>query len=707
MLGKIEVENLTEQEAKKELAGLAELIERANLAYHQKDEPFMSDSEYDEIKRRNLNIEKLFPHLKRKDSPSETLGAPLLDGFSKVTHSVPMLSLANAFDSNDVMGFDSGLRRYLGYSIDDLIFYTAEPKIDGLSLSLRYEKGELVQAATRGDGEIGENVTQNAYTIEEIPKFIRGAPNVFEVRGEVYIKKSDFEILNKRQKAAGDKVFANPRNAAAGALRQLDPQKTETRPLRFFAYALGSLSEPVASSQFEIGRKLADFGFKINSLMAKFSSIADMLHHYEYIEKTRSNLDYDLDGVVYKVDNLALQARLGFRSTTPRWAIAHKFPAEFAWTTLKEIEIQVGRTGALSPVERLEPINVGGVLVSNATLHNESYIEGVDNNGKTIRDGKEIRIGDWVQIYRAGEVIPKISDVDTKKRSKDSTSFVFPHFCPECGAEAIRLDGDSVRRCVGGLTCPAQCIERLKHFVSRKALDIEGLGSKQIEMFFVDKILPVKEPADVFTLEERDRQNIEKLKNRDGWGEKSAHNLFAAIFEKRQIDFEKLLFSLGIRHVGEAAATLIASNYISWKNFATEMDKACLKKGEAWDFLLSIDGIGTTMANSLISTFSNKNERLAIQRLLKNLIVFDSKKIDTDHPLNGKTIVFTGSLLNMSRLEAKVRAESLGAKVSGSVSANTDIVVVGEKPGSKAKKAKSIGKKLMDEKSWINLVGKL
>ena len=487
----LDVDTLTEAQARAELARLAELLEGANTAYHTEDAPVMSDADYDGLKRRNMAIEARFPELKRSDSPTDQVGAAPAEGFGKITHAVRMMSLANAFDDEDVREFDRSVRKYLGAPGE--IAYTAEPKIDGLSLSLRYEQGKLVSAATRGDGQIGENVTANACTIDDIPHDLTGAPDVLEVRGEVYMSHADFEALNARHAERGGKVFANPRNAAAGSLRQLDAEITRARPLKFFAYAWGEISEALSDTQTGAIQRLAALGFQTNPLTERFTDINDLIAHYRKIETQRATLGYDIDGVVYKVDNLELQRRLGFRSTTPRWAIAHKFPAELAWTRLESIDIQVGRTGALSPVARLTPVTVGGVVVSNATLHNEDYIKGLDSKGEEIRGGKDIRVGDWVQVYRAGDVIPKVSDVDLSKRAEDSTPYVFPTTCPECGSEAIREEGDAVRRCSGGLICPAQAVEKLKHLVSRGAFDIEGLGAKQVEQFYKDGW--IKEPC--------------------------------------------------------------------------------------------------------------------------------------------------------------------------------------------------------------------
>lgn len=700
------VDDLTQEEARQELAALADVLAAANRAYHTEDAPDLSDAEYDQLKRRNAAIEARFPGLKRTDSPSDQVGGPLAEGFGKITHEVRMLSLGNAFDAADVAEFDARIRKYLGLAQDAALNYTAEPKIDGLSLSLRYEAGQLVYAATRGDGMIGENVTANARMIASIPHRLQGAPEVLEVRGEVYMSHDDFADLNARQEASGAKSFANPRNAAAGSLRQLDANITKSRPLEFFAYAWGALSAPLAPTQMGAIDRLAGLGFQTNPLTALCDGPDELISHYARIEEQRATLGYDIDGVVYKVDDLALQARLGFRSTTPRWAIAHKFAAELAWTRLEAIEIQVGRTGALSPVARLQPVTVGGVVVSNATLHNEDYIAGRDAKGAPIRDGKDIREGDWVQVYRAGDVIPKIADVDLSKRPDGAQRYAFPTSCPECQSDAVREEGDAVRRCTGGLICPAQAVEKLKHFVSRAAFDIEGLGAKQVEAFYHDDQLSVTEPADIFTLRDRDGRALTKLKNREGWGEKSAANLFDAIDEKRRISLNRVIFALGLRHVGESASNLLANHYTSWQAFESAMIDAGKKEGDAWEELIGIDGVGGVMAASVTDAFAQSQERAAIDRLIAQLDVQEMPKRDTSSsPVAGKTVVFTGTLEKMTRAEAKATAEALGARVSGSVSAKTDLLIAGPGAGSKAKKAADLGIETLDEDGWLDLIG--
>lgn len=739
-------EKLTEEAVKKELETLAVQLNQANIAYHQADDPEITDAEYDALKRRNAQLEGEFPHLQRPDSPSLQIGAAVSEKFGKVTHAVAMLSLGNAFEDDDVKDFDARSRKFLNVG-PEAITYTAEPKIDGLSLSLRYEKGVLVQAATRGDGAVGEDVTANAKTIQDVPHRLANAPDLLEVRGEVYMSHADFAALNARQEEQGEKPFANPRNAAAGSLRQLDSSVTRSRPLRFFAYAWGALSEPLSDTQMGAIERLKSLGFQTNDLTKICDSPADLIAHYRLIEEQRSGLGYDIDGVVYKVNELSLQERLGFRSTTPRWAIAHKFAAELAWTRLEAIDIQVGRTGALSPVARLTPVTVGGVVVSNATLHNEDYIRGFDNKGGQIRSGKDIRIGDFVQVYRAGDVIPKLADVDLSKRPADTEAFAFPSVCPECGSPAVREDEDAVRRCTGGLICPAQATEKLKHFVSRKAFDIEGLGAKQVEMFYEDAELPIRTPADIFTLAARDAAHpIKKLKNRMGWGEQSAANLFAAIEEKRHIPLGRVIFALGIRHVGEVAAKDLAAHFGSWENLVRAVDtarpaamawraadlaeeaerqqakrdgrRAKIKESRdqaisalsvlitataAWNDLIGIDGIGATVGLSLSEALANEDERQAIDALIAQLTIEAPATVASESPVAGKTLVFTGKLEKMTRDEAKARAEALGAKVSGSVSAKTDLLIAGPGAGSKAKKAADLGVETIDEDTWITL----
>ncbi|MBT8156022.1 NAD-dependent DNA ligase LigA [Epibacterium ulvae] len=739
--------NLSPETAKARFLELQAQLDAADLAYHQNDAPILSDADYDALRREFETLQDAFPDLAALSNRSTTVGAPVSSGFEKVQHAVRMLSLGNAFEDGDVADFAKSIRKYLGLTGDVPLRFTAEPKIDGLSLSLRYENGQLMQAATRGDGSVGENVTANARTIADIPQVIENAAEVLEVRGEVYMSHEDFSALNARQTAAGDKSFANPRNAAAGSLRQLDATITKSRPLRFFAYAWGELSEPLAQTQFEAIQRFSDFGFQTNPLTRLCSSVDALIAHYKDIEAQRATLGYDIDGVVYKVDDLSLQERLGFRATTPRWAIAHKFPAELAWTRLEAIDIQVGRTGALSPVARLAPVTVGGVVVSNATLHNEDYIAGFDSKGQVIREGKDIRVGDWVQIYRAGDVIPKVADVDLSKRPDDAQAYEFPMVCPECQSPATREEGDSIRRCSGGMICPAQAVEKIKHFVSRAAFDIEGLGAKQVEQFHADGW--IKEPSDIFDLKENFGSGLQQLKNKEGWGDKSADNLFEAIEEKRLIPLRRFIFSLGIRHAGEVAARDLALHYGSWDALTAALDltrpaalahragdeaveverhaastegrrakitdtrnaavTACAVPADAataWSDLIDADGIGPVLGLSLSDSLSIAEERAAIDRLVGKLTIENAEQAETaDSPVAGKTVVFTGTLEKMTRAEAKARAETLGAKVAGSVSKKTDILIAGPGAGSKAKKAADLGIQTMDEDSWLALIG--
>ncbi|MCC6304207.1 MAG: NAD-dependent DNA ligase LigA [Rhodobacteraceae bacterium] len=696
------VRALTEAEAAVELARLAAAILEADIRYHGADDPAISDADYDALKRRNAAIEARFPALRRPDSPSLRVGAAPAEGFAEVVHAVPMLSLANAFADVDVVEFDARLRRFLALgAADPPLAYTAEPKIDGISLSLRYEGGRLVQAATRGDGSRGEDVTANARTIADSPAGLKDAPALLEVRGEVYMRHADFARLNARQAAAGEKILANPRNAAAGSLRQLDPAITGSRPLAFFAWGWGELSAPLATTQTEAMARLAALGFPVNPLLVRVLGPGALVAHWAAIEAQRATLGYDIDGVVYKLDDLALQGRLGFTEASPRWARAHKFPAETAWTRLEAIAIQVGRTGALSPVGRLAPVTVGGVVVSNATLHNEDYIAGRNARGEAIRDGKDIRAGDWVQVYRAGDVIPQLADVDLSRRPARAVPYAFPALCPECGSAAVREPGDAVRRCTGGLICPAQAVERLKHFAARGAFDIEGLGAKSIEEFHAEGWL--REPADIFTLQARHGAG---LAAREGWGARSAAKLFAAIEGRRRIGLERLIFALGIRHVGEVAAKVLARHYGTWAAFAAAMDAAEVGEGRHWEELLTIDQVGTVLAAAVVTAFHQPAERAAIARLATELDILPAGRPGAGtSPIAGLTVVFTGTLERMTRDEAKVRAEALGARVASSVSARTDLVVAGLGAGSKARKAEELGLRVIDEAAWLALAG--
>ena len=689
-----DIKDITEEQAKLELEHIAHEMAKSDIAYYQNDAPYLTDAEYDALKQRNIELETAFPHLIRPDSPSHKVGAPLQSGFGKIPHRFPMLSLGDVFSITEVEDFVSGVKRFLSQSND--IDFMCEPKIDGLSFTARYEKGLFVQGATRGDGKTGEDITANLRTIKQLPQKIEGeVPDVLEVRGEVYMAKSDFFELNRKNEAEGKKLFANPRNAAAGSLRQLDPNITKERNLSLFAYTWGEVSNRVWTSQSDFFKHLQRWGFPTNPNNCLCHSIQDIETFFNNLMQIRASLPYDIDGVVYKVNDTMLQERLGFLTRTPRWAIAHKFPAEQAVTTINNIRIQVGRTGALTPVADLEPVNVGGVIVSHATLHNEDEIK-----------RKDIRIGDSVIIQRAGDVIPQVVGVIIEKRLSDSTEFVFPHTCPQCGAHAIREEDEAVRRCTGGLTCPAQAIERLKHFVSRDAMDIDGLGTKIIEDFYNEGI--IKTPVDIFTLQERNsgsqddlfnRHDGLQLERREGWGKKSVDNLFSAINSRRRISLPRFIYALGIRQVGVATARLIAQNYGSWQHFAQDM------MNEQTEKLLAIDGIGGAMAKDMVEFFQEQHNLTTIEQLLKHIHIEDFvDNINYDSPLSGKTIVFTGTLTSMTRAEAKAKALSMGAKVAGSVSKNTDYVVVGADAGSKAQKAAELGISVLTEEQFAKLV---
>lgn len=708
-LRRVAVAELTQREAGKEHAALGAEIAAHDAAYYREDAPVIPDAEYDALRRRYEDIEARFPRLKGEESLSNRVGAAPSEKFGKVRHAVPMLSLANAFSDVEVEEFVARVRRFLGLGEADEVAFTCEPKIDGLSCSLRYVGGELVVAATRGDGTEGEDVTANVRTIADIPQRLAGAPpDVFEVRGEVYMAESDFAALNARQEAAGKPLFANPRNAAAGSLRQLDPAITAERPLRFFAYAWGEASALPAETQYDVVRAFAGWGFVVNPLMIRVTTAAQMITHYRDIALKRSSLGYDIDGVVYKVDRLDLQRRLGFVSRSPRWALAHKFAAEQATTVLEDIDIQVGRTGALTPVAKLKPVTVGGVVVSNATLHNEDEIA-----------RKDVRIGDTVVVQRAGDVIPQVVRVLEEMRPAGAEPFAFPHICPACGSHAVReVDPksgkqDVVRRCTGGLICPAQMVERLRHFVSRNAFDIEGLGEKQVQAFY-DWAL-IRSPADIFTLQARNDapDNLQRLENREGWGRTSAQNLFAAIDGRRTVGVERFVFALGIRHVGETNAKRLMRHY----GTVEALEQAALaarlpgvdpehpKGNAAWAEMTGIEGIGEVVAEAVVEFFHEPHNVEVVDALLTEVTPSPMEQAATESPVAGKTVVFTGSLEKMTRDEAKAMAERLGAKVAGSVSAKTDLVVAGPGAGSKLDKATALGVKVITEDDWFDLVG--
>ena len=682
---------LTDLEAAIELDKLEKDIAYHNARYHGDDDPEISDAEFDIMMRRHAGIITAFPNL--TTSASNAIGTAVKSGFSKQRHRTPMLSLGNAFNDDDADEFDARIRRFLNLKDGEDIAYSVEPKIDGLSISLRYENGVFTQAITRGDGTMGEDVTANVSTIKTIPTKLHDAPAIVEVRGEIFINKADFLSLNAKQHAAGEKVFANPRNAAAGSLRQKDAKVTASRPLKFFAYAAGEISTPVADTHSGYLAQLAVWDFATNSLNKCANSMADALAHYYAINDARSDLDYDIDGVVYKVDRHDWQARLGQVSRAPRWAIAHKFAAEKAETILQGIDIQIGRTGALTPVARLRPVTVGGVVVSNASLYNEDYIT-----------EKNMMIGDYVIIQRAGDVIPQVLDVVIEKRPDNAQSFTFPDVCPSCGNPAIRQTDEAIRRCQAALSCPAQAVEQLKHFVSRDALDIDGLGSKLIEELYADNLL--KTPADIFALPDK----IEILAKRDGWGELSANNMAAAINQRRNIALDRVIYGLGIRQIGQATATLLARHYLSFEALidaahqANEPHTNEAPTNEAWNDLIRIDQIGESVASDLIGFFTNPQNLKAVHALLAEITPIPPKAINNDSPISGKTLVFTGTLTQMSRAEAKARAEHLGAKVQGSVSAKTSLVIIGGDAGSKAKKARELGVQILTEDEWLALI---
>ena len=698
-LRKKDVAALSENEAAQELEALARTIAHHDMLYYTQDAPEISDAEYDELRRRNAAIERRFPHLQRPDSPSKRVGAAPAEGFAKVRHRVPMLSLDNAFDDEDVAEFVNRVRRFLGLK-DSPVEFVAEPKIDGLSISLRYDNGKLVQAATRGDGTEGENVTANVRTIREVPHVLEGhnVPETVDVRGEIYMSNAEFLKLNEQQAESGGKTFANPRNAAAGSLRQLDSNITAKRPLRFFAYGWGEISKLPADTQAGVMEALKSWGLPVNKRMQVVASAEELIEYYRGLAADRASLDYDIDGVVYKVNRLDYQTRLGFVSRSPRWATAHKFPAEQAVTVLNDIEIQVGRTGALTPVAKLEPVTVGGVVVSNATLHNEDEIA-----------RKDIRVGDTVVVQRAGDVIPQIVSVVLEKRPEDTKTYEFPTTCPVCGSHAVReIDEktgrrDVVRRCTGGLICEAQQVERLKHFVSRNAFDIDGLGEKTIAAFHRDGLIMT--PADIFRLKRKDDAAEQKIAGREGWGPQSANKLFTSIDARRKIALDRFIYGLGIRHVGETTAKVLARSYGSIENFVAQMRLAGEEgDGEAFADLINIGGIGRIVGEAIVEFFKEPHNVQVVNDLTEEVSPEPLEAVASDTAVAGKTVVFTGTLERLTRSEAKAQAERLGAKVAGSVSKKTDYVVAGADAGSKLNKARELGVAVLSEDEWLALI---
>ncbi|MDB5392913.1 MAG: ligase, NAD-dependent [Rhodospirillales bacterium] len=705
-------------EAEAEIAALSARMREADTAYYQQDAPIISDADFDSLRLRVEAIIARFPELERDDSPTKKVGAAPSQGFRKVRHAVPMLSLGNAFSAEDVTDFVDRIRRFLGLNADATVAFVAEPKIDGLSCALTYEKGELTLAATRGDGEEGEDVTANARQVGDIPNKLQGSdwPDIVEIRGEIYMERAAFAAMNAKREAAGLPLFANPRNAAAGSLRQLDARITAERPVRFFAYTWGRHSEKLGDTQTAVRQQFAKWGLPLNQPTANVGDAEGLIAFYNAIQGKRPDLPFDIDGVVYKVDRLDLQDRLGFVSRAPRWAIAHKFPAEQARTTVEKIEIQVGRTGALTPVARLTPVTVGGVVVSNATLHNEDEIR-----------RKDIRVGDTVVIQRAGDVIPQVVSVALEKRPADSAPYVFPDKCPICGSNAVRDEGEVVRRCTGGLICAAQATERLRHFVSRGAFDIEGMGDENIKLFYEGGL--IKSPADIFRLKEhedevkrlvvqrREQQSVARQAAKAEAGKvakatkkappefKDVANLLAAIDSRRNVGLDRFIYGLGMRHVGETTGRLLARSYGTLDHFIEEMEKAAHRETHAWAELLSIDGIGTVVAEAITDFFGEEHNRAVIDALkAAGVDPQPLERQETDSPVAGKTVVFTGSLETMTRPEAKARAESLGAKVAGSVSKKTDFVVAGEDSGSKLKAARELGVTVLTEAEWLELI---
>ncbi len=680
------------EEAKSYHAILVKQIRAHDKKYYQKDNPEISDAKYDQLRLEIISLESKFPDLITKDSPTQTVGAAPSKGFEKIKHSVPMLSLGNVFTEEEYADFRSRIKKFLNIDDTEGMQILAEQKIDGLSCSIRYEKGILVSAVTRGDGYEGEDITENVKTISDVPKEISSkVPDVLEVRGEVYMRRDDFLKLNENQENEERQVFANPRNAAAGSLRQLDASITARRALCFFGYALGEVSENIAKTQSDIRQKLEEYGFQTPE--PYYVGFDGSISYYNEINAQRADLPYEIDGVVYKVNRLDYQERLGFVSRAPRWATAHKFPAEQAITIINDIDIQVGRTGVLTPVARLEPITVGGVVVSNATLHNEDEI-----------NRKDVRIGDHVTIQRAGDVIPQVVNVLMDKRKKDSKPFTFPHECPICNSKAIREEGEVAWRCTGGLVCKAQAVERLKHFVSRLAFDIDGFGIKIVQQFWADGL--IKTPADIFKLEENDKNSLTPLSKKEGWGDLSVKNLFIAINEKREISFNRFIYALGIRQIGEATAKRLAASYGDLGCLKKSMARAQDREGAAYQDLIDIEDVGPSTADDLIGFFAEGHNQEVLSALEVELDIQPFEMpTNLNSPVAGKIVVFTGALSKITRAEAKAKAESLGAKVSGSVSKKTDYVIAGEDAGSKLKKANELGVKTLSEDEWLSLIG--
>ena len=711
----------TEYDPRERIDELTLKLIEANSAYHTDDAPIMSDYEFDQLRLELIKLEKLYPQFKHENSPTDKVGGDTARGFRKVKHAQVMLSLDNAFNNEDIEEFEKRIKRFLGLDDDYSITYVAETKLDGLAISLTYMEGVLVQAATRGGGDIGEDVTENVNTIKSIPKRLEGSPEFMEIRGEVFMEKADFEQLNKTQKVLINKakeegkknlpkLYLNPRNAAAGSLRQLDPEITRSRNLSFFAHGWGKLSAPLGNNIWEAINQLNSMGMPVIEDRALCKGSSDLISYYNNVLVKRADLPFDIDGVVYKVNDLGLQERLGSSSTSPRWAIAYKLPPEKVWTTLEDIEIQVGRTGALSPVGKLKEVSVGGVKVSSVTLHNEDFINALDSRGETIRDGKEIKIGDTVEVYRSGDVIPRISDVDLTKRPADSKSFVFPENCPVCGNIVVRPEGDAIHRCTAEYECEAQVLGKLQYFVSIDGLNFDGLGIKMIKQFY-DRKFPdtgerwIENPGDIFQLEKNLKAKNINLAEEENWGERSVQELFSEIERKKTVSLAKLLTAIGIRHLGSKNSQLVADHYQTWDNFKSAVDKATEGDEEAREDLVSIGGLGEVIANSVIETFQNQVFNEWIAKLISEL-TFTSPQSDLTEntPVSGKSLVFTGKLEQMTRKEAQVKAESLGARVYSAVSKNIDLVIAGPGSGSKSKKANELGITIISEQEWLDLI---
>ncbi len=687
-----EIKNLTEQQVKQELTDIAKKMAEYDVHYYEHSDPLVSDAEYDALRQRNEALESVYPQWRIDGSPSQKVGAKPARGFSRIQHSIPMLSLGNAFNEEDLKDFIQRVKNFLGLPLQENVVFSCEPKIDGVSFSARYEKGEFVVGATRGDGMVGEDITENLKTLTHFPLTLKGGyPDIVEVRGEVFLSHKEFSRINQELEEKGKKTFANPRNAASGSLRQLDSRITASRKLDYFVYGWGELSETTRTSQAEMLTFFSDLGFSVVDFECN-ETLESILNYYVKYTEKRASLPFDIDGIVYKVNQLDYQSRLGKIARTPRWAIAHKFPAETASTFVEAIDIQVGRTGALTPVARLTPITVGGVVVSNATLHNKDEIARLD-----------VRVGDFVTIQRAGDVIPQVVEVMKDKRQEDPPAYDFPSHCPICGSVAEAEEDNVVIRCTGGLTCEAQIVEALKHFVSRNAFNIEGLGQKQIELFWKKGV--IKTPVDIFSLPKTNEESADPIEGWEGFGKKSVDNLMDEIEKSKIISLDKLLFSLGIRHVGQGNAKVIAQYCGNAEGLKAELHKIAEgKTQEVYNELLNIDGLGEKVSSAFVSYFQDEPKRKMVESLLEQLNVQAMPEISSDSVIHGKVVVFTGTLLELSRAEAKSQAENLGAKVSGSVSQKTDFVVCGEAAGSKRKKAEELGVKILSEAQWLKLI---